>query len=346
MIIYAMTINNKIANASFIAALMVVGIHTSGRAPNVIEGSSALWWLEVIGHYGFFLIAVPFFFICSGYFLAGHMEGCGWWKREFSKRMRTLLVPYIVWSLVYALLPLTVFFLANLMHGRIAFLEHYASIRFWVNAFGLNPFAWPQLVPLWYMRALLMFVAISPLLFYFLKKSRYWGLLILWCVSLTVGIYGWYVQDRLYLMLTKCFNVSGLFYFCCGIYGRLNNVSLPKQGHAFALAYGVSCAVANGYCRMSGIKFVFPLWVPMLLFGLWKFVPLRPLPKWLIGASFAIFMLHTVVYRCLDIAFNFTVENIPEWIVKWLIGVVGSLLVAVTLRKLWPKLASLVFGGR
>ena len=341
-----MTTTYKIANAAFFAALMVVGIHTAGREPNVIEGHSALWWFEAIGHYGVFLIAVPFFFICSGYFLAGHMEECGWWRRESLKRMRTLLVPYIVWSLVYALLPLIIFFLANLIHGRIAFLEQYASMRFWGNAFGLNPFAWPYLVPLWYVRALLMFVAISPLLLYSIKKSRWLVLLILWGVSLSVGIYGWYSQDWLYLVLTKCFNVSGLFYFCCGIYGRLNSISIPGRGRVLALAYGLFGAVANGYCRMSEIKCIFPLWVPMLLFGLWSFVPERPLPKWLIGSSFAIYMLHMVVYRCLGIVFNFTVDSGLEWGAKCVIGVGGSLLIAVALRRVCPKLASVAFGAR
>lgn len=43
-----MTINNKIANLSLFAALMVVGIHTAGREPNMIERGSALWWFEAI----------------------------------------------------------------------------------------------------------------------------------------------------------------------------------------------------------------------------------------------------------------------------------------------------------
>ena len=338
--------NHKISNASLFAAFMVVGIHTVGRAPATIEAGTLLWWIEAIGHYGVFLIAVPFFFICSGYFLAGHMEEHGWWKRECVKRAQSLLVPYIVWSLIYASIPLIVFFLANLIHGRIRFLGEYASIRFWLHLLGLNPFAWPYLVPLWYVRALLMFVAISPLLMLFVKKTRWVSIIVLWLLSLTVGIYGWYSQDRLYLLLTKCFNVSGLFYFCCGIYGRMNKVSLSKRGHTLALAYGLFCAAANGYCRMSGIHCVFPFWVPALLFGLWQFIPNYPLPKWLAGSSFAIFVIHMVVYRFLGIVFKFTVEDVSQWIIKWAIGVGGSLFIALALRKCFPKFASLAFGGR
>ena len=330
----------------FLASLIVVCIHTAGHSLSSLQPWSSIFLIEMVGSCGLFQIAVPFFFICSGYFLAGHMKEQGWWKRECSKRIRTLLVPYVAWRLVYALLPLTIFFLVNLLHGRIAFLGQYASLRFWANVFGLNPFAWPQLVPLWYVRTLLIFVAISPLLLYFIKKSKWLWLIILWLLSMSVGIYGWQSQDLVYLMLTKCFNVSGLFYFCCGIYGRMNNISLPKRGHALALAYGFSCAAANGYCRISGIKCLFPLWVPALLFGLWKFVPERPLPKWLIGSSFAIYVLHTVVYRFLGILFNFTVDNIPAWIAKWAIGVCASLCVAIAWRKLCPKSAKIVFGGR
>lgn len=182
--------NHKISNASFFAALMVVGIHTAGREPTTLKTGTLLWWLEAIGHYGVFLIAVPFFFICSGYFLAGHMQEHGWWRRECYKRLKTLFVPYVVWGLIYALIPLAVLFLMNSMHGRIAFLEHYASVRFWINPFGLYPFDWPRLVPLWYVRALLLFVLISPLLLKFVRKSARVGLFILYAGTLAVGIYG------------------------------------------------------------------------------------------------------------------------------------------------------------
>ena len=64
-----MTTNNKIANASFFTAMMVVGIHTAGRQPGMFDGRLALWWLEAIGHYGVFAIAVPFFSFVPATFL-------------------------------------------------------------------------------------------------------------------------------------------------------------------------------------------------------------------------------------------------------------------------------------
>lgn len=337
--------NHKIANASFFAALMVAGIHTAGRHIDAASKDATLWWWEAVGHYGVFLVAVPFFFMCSGYFLAGHMQEDGWWKRECGKRVRTLFVPYAIWSFVYAMIPFAAFVLSNLAHGRLAFPGGICNPRFWAGVFGLNPFAWPHLVPLWYVRALLIFVAVSPLLFRLAKRGG--GIVAIWLFSITVGIYGFYSHDRAaFLMLTKCFNVSGLFYFCCGIYGRLNNVRLPQRGHAVALVAGLCLAVVNGYCRMSGIKCIIPLWIPLLMFGLWKFVPKRPLPRWLTGAAFAIYVMHTVMYRCLGIAFHWTVGDVPQWIAKWTVGVCGSLLASLALRRLFPKAAAVAFGGR
>jgi surface polysaccharide O-acyltransferase-like enzyme len=72
--------NTKIANASVIAMGMVVGIHTAGREIATLEFGSVIWWWCALGMYGVFQIAVPFFFFCSGYFLAKHIDEDGWYS--------------------------------------------------------------------------------------------------------------------------------------------------------------------------------------------------------------------------------------------------------------------------
>ncbi len=79
-------LSQKLANMAFIAALLVVAIH-------VREGSiigSFNWHVYQIIVDGFARIAVPFFFLAAGFFLAGHCTGPGWWLRECKKRIKTL----------------------------------------------------------------------------------------------------------------------------------------------------------------------------------------------------------------------------------------------------------------
>ena len=54
-------LSEKIRSFSFLCAGMVVGIHVSG-----MDGSgNLLWFWNRVGHYGIFLIAVPFFFLVN-----------------------------------------------------------------------------------------------------------------------------------------------------------------------------------------------------------------------------------------------------------------------------------------
>ena len=50
--------NHKISNASVFAMAMVVAIHTTGRPLGAIENGASLWWLEVLGFFGYVDIAL------------------------------------------------------------------------------------------------------------------------------------------------------------------------------------------------------------------------------------------------------------------------------------------------
>ena len=339
-------VSKKIRNASCIAAIAVVGIHTAGLRLEQLSVGSSIWCLELLGSYSLFQVAVPFFFLCSGYFLAGHMQEAGWWRRECRKRIHSLLVPYLVWSFVFALIPFVPRFASILLHGHIASLHQVLSWRFWLNALGANPFSWPGLVPLWFVRSLLVFVVISPVLKELFAKIGWGTLLVLYAVSLATGIYGLHSSGKPYLFLTKFVSVSGLFYFGCGMYGRLSGIRLPQKGHAIALFLGLFIMLLKGYCRMMDIKCIAPFGIPFLLFGLWKFVPQWSFPQWLTNATFAIYVLHMVVWRTLSLVCPLPVETVWQWGLKWLSGVGGALMVSMALNRFFPKTAAFLFGGR
>lgn len=84
---------------------------------------------------------VSFFYVVSGYFLMKHFEGDvrSWWKFAVLKRVKTLLIPYLIWCS------------AGLQ--RFDLLRQYGLT-------SLGPIANP---PLWYVKFLFLFCVASPL---------------------------------------------------------------------------------------------------------------------------------------------------------------------------------------
>lgn len=348
------TLSTKIQNGAFIAAVMVVAIHTTGAALNSIRMDSALWWFEAFGHWGIFLVSVPYFFVCSGYFLAKHIEESGWWRRECAKRINSLFVPYIAWCVIFAMLPFVVFFFANLLHGRIAFMSVDLNRHFWIQTFGFSPCCFPGLGPLWYVRTLLAFVTVSPFLFYLLRKR--WGAFItfIYIAAIVVGVGALY-HNRVAEVFFYFFKLKGLFYFCLGGVLRMNEQYLTacnKRRDLRWVALGIGSLLimittlatlrtGQNYSLLSRVIFT-----PPLLFAFWHFIPSSPFPKWLTGNTFAIYLIHGVILKAMAICHYQQVATIPQWFVKWAIVLLGSVIVAVSLRRLIPSVARILFGGR
>ena len=81
---------------SFFAALLIVPIHASflGR----VEMSSVEYWTMTIISNGICRVAVPWFFVVSGFFLA--LSYKGYWAL-LKKRFQSLYVPFVIWNAIY-----------------------------------------------------------------------------------------------------------------------------------------------------------------------------------------------------------------------------------------------------
>ena len=154
------------------------------------------------------------------------------------------------------------------------------------------------------------------------------------------------------------FKLEGLVYFCLGLWIRENvkKVShfstLETQRNLMWLALGIGLLFVllfalifqkTGLYLTDVARVIF---VPPLLFAFWHFIPSCSLPNWLTRSTFAVFVMHGVVLRIIEMAVRHPIETIPQWLVRWAFAFTVPIVVAVLLRRTAPGVSRVLFGGR
>ena len=326
--------SEKIAFAGLLCACMVVIDHAQTPAS---PGSSA-WWVMSIVSRGICQIAVPFFFTVSGFFLAAHIEENGWWKREMLKRVKSLCLPFLLWSLIGTCVLLPIVDSESLPHG-------WAALRY----VGLYPFALPFVTPLWYLRSLIILVAISPLLVWLVRMK--YGVLVL---------AGWYIVSiALSKMLAQWPAVNnflgnfvplkwGCFWFSLGVYLRDRGIVFKPSfcKTALIIIVGILLVLGAKFSELNGFEYAAlmqKISIPFLLAGFWYLAPRKGQPHALLSYAFPIYLIHMpIIAYCRKFV---PAEGLLAYASTITIAIVVSIAVAFLLKTM-PKVAKLLFGGR
>ena len=198
--------SSTISVLRFVLMVLVVFVH----APRVEYGGGS-HILSVVFSQGIACMAVPLFFIISGYlFCRGLQDGWRWdlYVEKLKNRFYSLFVPYILWNLISAIYLVLPCFL-GLNH------DGWDGVKNWiVQHDGVWGVLWgiPINYPLWFLRDLMVMVVISPLLYYLIKWTRGWVLLCYFAVYLYEGtplVPGFAPESFLYFSI-------GLFLFMRG----------------------------------------------------------------------------------------------------------------------------------
>ena len=155
--------------------VLVVFCHAPLFAPADLEpaltGEYAFHFLttmlsQILGN-----MSVCWFFVFSGYFFFHSLDQQNLWGRErgipykWKKRLRTLLVPYLIWNLLVVAITLILSFLyakAGLNGDNLGMEAVHEGPVYWL-------FSGPADFPLWYLRDLIILCVLAPAFFYLFK---------------------------------------------------------------------------------------------------------------------------------------------------------------------------------
>ena len=333
--------NERIASFSFLCACLVVSVHC-GVCPSEINSK---WWFNQIFSSGIGAIAVPYFFVVSGFFIAKHVDESGWWKRAVTQRVRTVLIPMFAAALLLTLIQLPLILAANVHAGR-PLLSNIGLLNGNAISTLCLDLTHPAFVPLWYLRVLFYFALLSGV---FCFLTRRLGL----CLLIPGLVFAWSCSTflpELSSRLNCLFPVGCIFVFSFGMYLKIYNVRVESKFLGWGLlALGVILLslkiglLYNGNQAMLIGDFA----TPLLLSGLWLVLPVIPLFVKLSVYSMPLYILHWGISQYGRVALDpVPLPGFPKAVIWCVLTIVSSLFVAWCFRRCLPRTYALCFGGR
>lgn len=176
--------NNNISQYDVIRQLrfpMIVLVTFAHSYGQVAEGFSLLtseWntyeFLKLLVSQTLVKVAMPVFFIMSGYLFFAHVDK--WdvttYKKKIWRRVKTLLIPYLIWNLLMAVKLKT--FSWNI------FWVFWCPAGIQTDWFGQEQLMTaPANMPLWFLRDLMVVSLLTPIIYILVRKLGYWLMAVL-----------------------------------------------------------------------------------------------------------------------------------------------------------------------
>lgn len=355
------TLSEKIRAVSLICASLVVLLHAYDQQLTVEDNPSA-WYFGKFLSGGLCSIAVPFFFIVSGFLLAKQHDGGMAYGDLVKRRLRSLGIPYVIWCFLYAMTYMLFTIWGNKMAGRPLNTNTCLALPLgsWENpfrVFGFDMTGFPAAGHLWYIRNLLLLAVVSPLLLSVMKCKRTG-----WCAVAVAAVpyfCHFMIPQPLWQFFESGFSFRGLLFFMIGI-----------QLARFPLTWRPNLLASIGVCLVwfvlawpwemneSIIFIVFHLSYIVGCVALWSiydFLPWREkLESWHgVHYSFFIYASHYAILNMLfcQKACNLIKRHIIDsdlliYVARFVVPLIIAIVLAYVLERFIPKLYRALTGGR
>ena len=308
-------------------------------------------------------IAVPIFFIFSGYLFFYKMSSFSTkdYVNKLSKRLYTLVLPYIFWNfVVIAIYFLAQTFMPTMISGNNKPIVDYGIID-WFRAFWNYHDDMPICYQFWFIRDLIVVVILSPVLYYAIKKFRFYfvGLMgVIWLLNLNTGISGFSVTAIFFFSLGALFSIGKYDVVKC-----LDKIKTAGYVTSFLLIiiemclYNIRGSITAFFSDIQSIMLYKILTLVLIVAclnialsklrsGSWK------TNKFLCDSNFFIYAYHTMpLMLVLKLFVRFVQPNSDIYVIMIyfavpLITILVGLFIFALMRRLLPKLTAFITGSR
>ena len=329
----------RISNIGIVCASLVVVDHVY-----LILGNGQFYGDAFIGN-RFVKIAVPSFFTVAGYLLSQHMiHSVNWWGKEIGKRFKTLLIPYILWNLMFFVFVRSINVISNLSATRT---WNY-GLDFSLECMFQSLFIDPILYPSWFIRMLFVLVVLSPIL---LRMANMVGIGCVLLLYWGIGVLSAQLGLPWLRIFQFGFSIEGVFYFILGIYLnrriglKILNFSVACESLVIGLGLMMLDVVLCGWNIVCFGKI-------FVLIGVWGMMAGVAFPSWLVKEAFPIYLLHPFVLSAMKVVLKNT--NSLQVALESVFGVVlcvgfcllCSFLISKGIRFFLPCAAKILYGAR
>lgn len=313
------SLNNRITSYGFILTVFVIWLHAGESLISSIPGQ----------------IAVPGFFLLSGFLFFRGFDGkasCGEvFKRKLLSRAKTLLVPYLLWNLIY--------FLIYFAFGK----AELSDLPEAVLHYGCNPV-------FWYLFQLMLITLLTPLMYVCIRTRA--GAVIWLLAVFSAAVF--YAR----ISVHYC-NEDALFYYSAGAWLSVRGADITEKKISRLIITAVLFAVTwflRGILPVSCINISeigWRLFGAVFLWGLLGYADTGKICRCpAVHISFFVYATHYLVIRAV-----WAVEGLMGWnssaaagiatyLFMPLICISAAYVLYIVMRRFMPRVLSALTGGR
>ena len=330
--------STKITVVQFILSILVVYQHTQYRYSGEVFGK--------IQRFLFYLIqaAVPMFFMISGYLFYRTFKPENT-KEKLLSRVRTLVIPYLVWNVIYTVFTVVLY--------KLNFIKNtYIEFNWKILVQTINS----DFSPLWFLKYLIVFSLIAPVMYYLLKNKYIGAGVVVLTVTLNVVFIACGVIKAPLDVNSNSFAMFNYqyVYYVVGAYSALHLKNVIEQPHRNKTTIGI-CGVSV-LCLLYWMPFfensvlighTFRLFFVVFLwfaFDLLRDIEIKPFLK----TSFFIYCSHLMIVQCMQGVIGIALRNSFEvgsiiYLIEWLVVPIFTVFIVLCGAQILKKYTPVVW---